>query len=142
MIEVALAGRLGQPPERRSGNGGKRWAVFSLAVDQGEAGPEWVQVTVFEPLLSSLPAELEKGERLYVEGRLRLNRYECSGSPRASLQVAATVVTVLGRIGQRRKTNKPAAGDAKQGRDKTKAAYDAAVAAGCERRLPDDPVPF
>lgn len=104
-IECAITGRLGQAVQHRTTSGGKRWASFSLAVGTGDE-TEWVQVSVFEPLLDELPADLVKGEKLYCEGKLKLNRWEGTEGPKARLQVAASTVLALDRIGRRRKTTR------------------------------------
>ena len=111
LMEVAFTGRLGQPPQHRTSANGKRWVSFSLAVGSGE-GTEWVKVAVFEPLADELPSDLGKGERLYVEGKLKLNRWEDAKGPRSGLQVAASTVLVLDRIGRRRKPARRKAGEA------------------------------
>ena len=112
-IEAALTGRVGNPPERRTARNGKPWASFSVAAEQQEEGAaEWVQIAVFDPLLDELPADIQKGERIYVEGKLRLNRWDGSEGPRARLQVSATRIVVLERIGRRRKPARKAVGTA------------------------------
>jgi single stranded DNA-binding protein len=141
-MEAAFTGRLGQPPQQRISANGRRWTSFSLAVGSGEEA-EWVKVAVFEPLTDELPSDLEKGEKLYVEGKLKLSRWEDAKGPRSGLQVAASRVIVLDRIGRRRKParHKPD--------EKCKAAEEAATKSLQEstpRRakcsLPDDSIPF
>ena len=39
---------------------------------------EWVSVAIFEPVLEDVPNDLVKGERLYVEDKLRVNRCEAT----------------------------------------------------------------
>jgi single-strand DNA-binding protein len=116
MIECAFTGRVGKPPETRATAKGTAWKSVSLAVDTGsEAPPEWISVAAFGDLADELPADLVSGERLYVEGKLRVSRWQTKdGEQRATLQVNATRVLVLDRIGRRRRkarTPKPA-GDA------------------------------
>ena len=103
-IETAAVGRLGGAPQRRQTKEGKPFATLSLAVGKGD-DLQGLQVTVFDPYVNDLPLNLEKGERLYVEGKLRLNYWESADGKRANLQVTATKVVVLDRIGLRRKAS-------------------------------------
>ena len=103
-IECAFEGRVGGSIVVRHTNAGKRWVSFSLAAKAGKDGEaEWVNVAVFEPLASEIPDDLGKGERVYVEGKLRVNRWEATEGTRCNLQVAASHVLVLDRIGRRRR---------------------------------------
>jgi single stranded DNA-binding protein len=102
-IEVAVTGRLGAAPVRRRTNAGKPMVTFSLAVSAGSTETEWVNCSAFERLAEELPPDLGKGEQVYIEGRLRLNRWENAEGQRANLAVTATYVLVLGRIGRRRR---------------------------------------
>lgn len=104
MIEAAATGRLGNPPQRRETKNGNAMATFSLACGTGDEMC-WLSVAAFEALAEELPTDLERGEQLYVEGKLRLNRWGDDGQ-RVNLQLTATRIIVLGRIGRRRR--KPA----------------------------------
>lgn len=103
-IEIAADGRLGGAPQRRHTKEGKPFATLSLAAGTGD-DMQWLQVTVFDPYVNELLFNLEKGERLYVEGKLRLSYWESANGKRANLQVTATKVVVLDRIGLRRKAS-------------------------------------
>ena len=110
-IEAAFSGRVGRDPELRHVKGGEL-ALLSLTVAVGGAGdggdePEWVKVAVFGERAEELAGRIQRGGRVYVEGKLKLERWEGrDGAPRAGLAVTATLVQVLGQIGKRR----PAAG--------------------------------
>jgi|SRR5215471_2067427 len=101
-IEVALEGRLGAPPQWRTSARGKPYLSISIAAGSGDA-VEWVIVAAFDQLAADLPANLEKGERLYCEGKLTVWRRDSASGPKASLSVAATKIVVLDRIGRRRR---------------------------------------
>ena len=119
-IECAFDGRLGAAPQTRTTSAGKPMATFSVAVGRGDE-TLWLSVAVFDSLVSDLPEDLGKGERVYCEGRLSLSTWEKDGVERTTLRVAATKVLALDRIGRRRKrrrsngaddaTNAEAAGD-------------------------------
>lgn len=106
-IEVALEGRLGNPPQARTSAAGKPWTSFSLAAGGQGEDTEWVSVSCFGDVAAGLP-DLNKGERVYLEGRLTVWRREGPGGPKATLSVAATRVEVLGRIGKRRRSSRRA----------------------------------
>src|SRR5262245_24120783 len=104
-IECAFDGRLGSAPTWRGTEAGKGWAALSIAVKGADkdGDAEWINVAVFQPLANELPDDLGKGERLYVEGKLRVSRWEGTEGPRYSLQVTATRILVLDRIGRKRR---------------------------------------
>jgi single-stranded DNA-binding protein len=106
IIEAAFDGRLGATPTWRTSAGGKRYLSLSLAVGRGDE-LEWVSVTAFDKVAAEVPADLDKGERVYVEGKLTVWRREGSGGFKATLGVMASKVLLLDRIGRRRLPTKP-----------------------------------
>ena len=103
-IECAFTGRVGQEPRLRTSKAGKPWLALSVAVGSGDDA-QWLQVAVFGEAASELASHLTKGDRVYVEGRLRLNRWTRDGREHAGLSVAATAVHPLGKIGRKRSGN-------------------------------------
>ena len=120
-IETAFSGRIGQDPQLRQSKSGKAWLSFSLAVGSGDEA-QWVSVAVFGDRAIELSGSLHKGDRAYVEGRLKLNTWaDKDGRERSGLQVAATLVQPLGQIGRRKPseasflaTAKPSAGRSRE----------------------------
>ena len=101
IIESAFTGRVGQPPTVRTSKAGKPWCTFSVAVGADD-DTQWVNVSAFGETAEAI-ATLQKGARVYVEGRLKLNAWTThDGTERTGLQVAATLVQPLGQIGKRR----------------------------------------
>jgi single-stranded DNA-binding protein len=98
-IECALSGRLGNQMQRHTKRG-DRFLTFSVAINYN-AGTEWVQVAVFSPVLDEMQDELIRGERLYIEGKLKVNRWENAEGAHANLAVTASKVVILDRIGRR-----------------------------------------
>jgi single-strand DNA-binding protein len=94
---------------QRTSAKGNRWLALSVAVATGEERAEWISVSVFGDLLEAVPDDLTKGERLYVEGKLKVSRFtdKRSGEARANLQVSATRLLVLDRIGRRARRPRP-----------------------------------
>ena len=103
-IEVALQGRVGSLPIERSTQAGKRFVTLTVIVqEKGAEAGEWVNVSVFEPVLDALPADIAKQERVYIEGRVKVNRWaDQNGQTRFNLQVTANRILVLDRVGRRR----------------------------------------
>ena len=80
---VQLIGHLGRDPESRFTPTGKRVAHFSVAVSQrwksaGEAKEhtEWVNVEAWGRLGEVCQEYLKKGSLVYLEGRLKTEKYE------------------------------------------------------------------
>jgi single-strand DNA-binding protein len=84
---VQLIGRLGKDPESRFTPTGKSVAHFSLAVSQrrknaaGEAREftEWVNVEAWGRLGEVCQQFLHKGSLVFLEGRLKTDKYEDKG---------------------------------------------------------------
>ncbi len=84
---VQLIGRLGRDPEPRFTPNGKKAVRFSLAVSQhwktkdGEAreSTEWVNIEAWGRLGEVCEQYLHKGSLIFIEGRLKTDRYDDSG---------------------------------------------------------------
>jgi single-strand DNA-binding protein len=100
---VQLIGRLGRDPESRYTPTGKKVAHFSVAVSQhwkaaGESKEytEWVNVEAWDRLGEVCQEYLKKGSLVYVEGRLKTDKYEDrEGDTRYYTKVVAQVVQFL-----------------------------------------------
>lgn len=80
---VQLIGRLGKDPESRFTPTGKKVTHFSLAISQqwkmsGETKEytEWVNIEAWGRLGEVCQEYLKKGSLVYLEGRLKTDRYE------------------------------------------------------------------
>ena len=80
---VQLIGRLGKDPESKFTPTGKKVAHFSLAISQrwkmsGETKEytEWVNIEAWGRLGEVCQEYLKKGSLVYLEGRLKTDRYE------------------------------------------------------------------
>jgi single-strand DNA-binding protein len=83
---VQLIGRLGKDPESKFTPTGKKVAHFSLAVSQrwktgGESKEytEWVNIEAWGRLGEVAQEYLKKGSLVYIEGRLKTEKYEDKG---------------------------------------------------------------
>jgi single-strand DNA-binding protein len=83
---VQLIGRLGKEPESRFTPNGKKVAHFSLAISQRRKSgnetkeyTEWVNVEAWGRLGEVAQQYLKKGSLVYIEGRLKTDKYEDKG---------------------------------------------------------------
>ena len=141
MIEAAFTARLGRDAELRNVKGGTLAMLsFSVAVEDratttdGEGEAHWVRVVRFGPDAETLAPRLTKGERVYVEGRLKLDHWTGQdGAERTGLGVVASLIQPLGQIGRRRPKKPPVAAKAAQ------ASADSSAGEGAPF---DDPLPW
>ena len=100
---IQLIGRLGKDPEGRFTPTGKKVAAFSLAVSNrwkgknGEAkeSTDWVNVEAWNRLAEICEEYLHKGSLVYVEGRLKTDRYEHEGETKYFTKVVALSMQML-----------------------------------------------
>ena len=102
---VQLIGRLGKDPESKFTPTGKKVAHFSIAVSNrwksgdGESKEytEWVNVEAWGRLGEVCQEYLKKGSLVYIEGRLKTDRYENDGETRYYTKVVALSMQMLDR---------------------------------------------
>ena len=100
---VQLIGRLGKDPETKFTPTGKKVTQFSLAVSNrwkdknGEAkeSTEWVNVEAWERLGEVCQEYLKKGSLVFLEGRLKTDKYEDKGETRYFTKVVAQSLEFL-----------------------------------------------
>lgn len=100
--KVQLIGRLGKDPESRYTPTGKQVTTFSMAVtehwkSQGESKEytEWINVEAWGRLGEICQEYLKKGSLVYLEGRLKTDRYEDKGETKWRTKVVALVMQML-----------------------------------------------
>jgi single-strand DNA-binding protein len=102
---VQLIGRLGKDPESKFTSTGKMVAHFSVAVSnrwkskEGESKEytEWVNVEAWGRLGEVCQEYLKKGSLVYLEGRLKTDRYEADGENKYYTKVVALAMQMLDR---------------------------------------------
>ena len=101
---VQLIGYLGQDPKSKYTPRGRRVTDFSLGIthrwkgEEGEAREhtEWMNVEAWGRLAEVCHEYLAKGSLVYIDGRLKTNRYEDqAGEPRFFTKVVAQTVQFL-----------------------------------------------
>lgn len=98
-----MIGRLGKDPESKFTPTGKKVAHFSLAVSNrwkdksGETkeSTEWVNVEAWERLGEVCQEYLKKGSLIFLEGRLKTDRYEENGETRYYTKIVAQTLQFL-----------------------------------------------
>jgi single-strand DNA-binding protein len=101
---VQLIGRLGKDPETRSTPTGKGVVSFSLAVSNrwksaGEAkeSTDWFNIEAWEKLGEICQKYLHKGSLVYLEGRLKTDKYEDKGETKYFTKVVLQSMQMLDR---------------------------------------------
>jgi single-strand DNA-binding protein len=102
---VQLIGYLGKDPESKFTPTGKRVAQFSVAISnrwKGKDGDakeytEWVNIEAWGRLGEICQEYLKKGSLIFVEGRLKTDRYEEKGENRYFTKVVALSLQFLDR---------------------------------------------
>ena len=102
---VQLIGRLGKDPESKFTPTGKKVAHFSVAVSnrwkskEGDAKEytEWVMVEAWGRLGEVCQEYLKKGSLLFLEGRLKTDKYEDKGETKYYTKVVALSMQMLDR---------------------------------------------
>ena len=77
--KVELLGRVGADPEMKYTQGGTAVTQLRLATDRvrkgGEDATDWHSIVVWDKLAEAVAQYVEKGQRLYVSGRLAQNTW-------------------------------------------------------------------
>ena len=104
---VQLIGHLGRDPEPRFTATGKKYATFSIAVNrpyktadgEKQQTTDWFLVNAWGKLGETCLEYLKKGRLVFVEGRLRSDRWEDkeSGEMRSLTVVVASNMQMLDR---------------------------------------------
>jgi len=100
---VQLIGNLGKDPESKFTPTGKKVAHFSVAVSnrwkskEGELKEytEWVNVEAWGRLGEVCQQYLKKGSLVYIEGRLKTDKYEDKGDTKYFTKVVALTLQFL-----------------------------------------------
>ena len=108
---VQLIGRLGKDPESKFTPTGKKVTHFSLAVSNhwkdknGETkeSTEWVNIEAWGRLGEICQEYLKKGSLIFIEGRLKTDKYEDKGETRYFTKVVALTLQFL----DKRPTDEP-----------------------------------
>ncbi len=104
LCKISIVGNLGRDAEQRYTPGGDGVVTFSVATTEvrnnrgeREEHTQWFRVDFWGKRGERIKDYLTKGQRVYVDGRLRVRDYEDrDGKARYSLDVRAADVVLLG----------------------------------------------
>ena len=108
--KVTLIGRLTRKPDEHDTPSGQRLASFSIATNyvwkdhktkEKRDKTEFHKVTVWGRLAEIVLTYLDKGSRVYIEGRLQYRKWEdAEGEKRKSTDIIADEIIMLGHSGR------------------------------------------
>lgn len=100
-----LIGRVGKKPEVKSTGNGQRVANFSIATSEsykdkstGEKKEitDWHNIVIWGQLADVIEKYVNKGDMIYVEGKMRTRSWEKDGITRYTTEVIGSNITLLG----------------------------------------------
>ena len=102
--KVMLIGNVGSDPEIRATSSGNRVAKLSLATNrtwkdgggQQQEKTEWHRLAFFGRLVDIVEQWVNKGDRLYVEGRVEYSQTEKDGQTRYWTDIIVVEMVMLG----------------------------------------------
>lgn len=102
--KAILIGNLGRDPEVRTLESGVKVATFSIATTEtyknknGERveQTEWHNIVMWRGLAEVAEKYLNKGNQIYLEGRIRTRSYEKDGQTKYMTEIVADQMTMLG----------------------------------------------
>ena len=103
--KVQLIGNIGKDPEIRFVPNGKQVAKFSMAVNRSfknKAGEsiddtQWFNIEAWSGLAKVINEHLTQGDRVYIEGRLKKEKYDKNGETKYFTKVVAQQMIMLGK---------------------------------------------
>jgi single-strand DNA-binding protein len=97
--QCQFIGRLGKDPELRFLPDGNPVVNFSIACGwktKNKEGVEWVSVVIFGKLAEICGQYLKKGNQVFVQGKMRTEKYTKDGIDRYSVKIVADRMQMLG----------------------------------------------
>jgi len=137
LARAVIVGRMGNAIEVKTIGGSTRVANLSLAVSQGYGDKQttsWFNVQVFgDKRIDALSNYTDKGTKLFVEGELRIRKYQKDGTDRYATEVVVGYDGVVEILSS--KDEQAASGEGSRGQSaaKPQPAFDSDI---------DDDVPF
>lgn len=94
---IVLTGRLTKDPELKSGQSGKAYARFNLAVNRPMQKDEtdFINCVAFGKTAELIEEYLRKGRKVGVIGRFQMSKYEVNGEKRTSYDVIVETLEFL-----------------------------------------------
>jgi single-strand DNA-binding protein len=94
---IILIGNLGRDCETKYTKSGKAVCSFSLAVTERKGQEaEWFNIVAWDKLAETCQEHLNKGNKVYVEGRQKTESWESDGEKKYKQTVVIHQMTMLG----------------------------------------------
>ena len=109
---VQLIGHLGQDPEMKTLESGKKFTRFTLATNESYKNAEgvkteettWHNVVAWNSTAEVISKYLKKGKEVCIEGRITYRTYtDKSGSERSATEIVTTDFVLLGSAKEKSK---------------------------------------
>lgn len=103
--KVMLIGRLGRDPETKWFEGGRAMSALSIATSERQKDrdgnlrerTEWHRVVLWQQLAEIAEKHLKKGDRIYVEGKLRSRTWQDgAGVEHKAVEIVGERIEMLG----------------------------------------------
>ena len=102
--KVILIGNVGKEPEIKTFGNDNKVASFSLATTESYKdktgqrvnNTEWHNVVIFGNLTGIVEKYVHKGDKLYIEGKIKTEMYEKDGAKKYVTKIICTQLTMLG----------------------------------------------
>jgi len=104
--KAIIIGTVGRDPELKTTQNGKRYCYLSLATNTtwkdkntGEKKEDttWHSVKLYESLAENCVKFVTKGDRIYIEGSMKVDTYEKDGAQVTSFYVLGNAVQFIGK---------------------------------------------
>ena len=107
MNHVLLTGRLVKDPELKYSQTGKAFSKFTIAVNRefNREEVDFINCTAWENTAEIIAEYLQKGRKIVLHGRLRVNSYEQDGEIRWSTEVAVDRFEFADKINSKSEKN-------------------------------------
>jgi single-strand DNA-binding protein len=95
-----LVGNVGKDPEVRNLQGGAKVATITLATTEkfkDREETEWHTVVIWNNLADVVEKYVKKGSQLYIEGRIKTEKYTKDGQDRFIVKIVASSLQLLGK---------------------------------------------
>jgi single-strand DNA-binding protein len=97
-------GNIGRKPEFRVATSGSSVVNFSVAVTEKfrdkdgtqKENTEWINIVAFNRIAEIVDHYMDKGTQVYVEGKLRTEKYEKDGEKKYITKIVAEKIQMLG----------------------------------------------
>ncbi len=101
--KVSLIGSLGQSPESRQLSNGTTVVNFSIATTEkwkdkdgvSQSSTEWHNIVIFDKLADVAAKYLKKGSKVYVEGKLKTDKWEKEGHKFSATKIVVNELKML-----------------------------------------------